>query len=71
MIRPLEYCETPVHVLESLDTIAYRIEELRNLRELYLAKYRELNNVQTIKNLNPDLIEQDIMSKAYTSATGH
>ncbi len=44
MIRPLIYCETSLHVEQSLATIDSRIAELHALRELYAAKYNELQD---------------------------
>lgn len=44
MIRPLEYCQTSDQLLQSLDTIELRIQELTALRSDYLNKLSNISS---------------------------
>jgi len=71
MIRPLEYCETPAHVQTSLDTIASRIEELFNLRELYLAKHSKLTNHQPFSKVESGSSDKGLVDNMHTNTTDY
>lgn len=47
MIRPLEYCENEIHLLDSIETIDFRILELIVLRKKYLAETKKYTNNST------------------------
>ena len=60
MIRPLEYCETSDQLVNSLDTINHRIQELTALRTDYLNKLLNItSDRQTEQGLNTTLDNND------------